>query len=416
MARVSGAAIDLGPRAHADLRWVVSVLWGDVEGVRVRLGDPEPGERVLHDLVVVPDARRPRLLVPRDARAARAAVAAGASTRGPSSRLGRAAAALALATPAGRAVFRDRLVVVADEPERRTVGDLLSDALATPVLLTVNVRPPSPARKPVLQVLDRGGSVIAYAKVAWHPVSDANVAAETRFLRAVASAGDLGVGAPVPLVELEHRGHPVLVTEPMPAGIRRLGSGAGPPEAAITRRVASLFGLREEPVGGGAAVRRLRDRLAAVPSGDGAVHADVEGLLDALDGGTDVGVPVGSWHGDWSPWNLGRHDGRLWAWDWEYARGDVPLGLDVAHFGFQVAFVADRRRLGDAFDRARAVAEGPLAELGLDVGSRSVVHAIHVAEVSVRYLESRAMGVEPPTRFTADAGEVIRAETARIGG
>lgn len=413
MAGVTLAAIDLGPRAHADLGWVVSVLWGGVDGIEARLGAPRPGEVVLADLLVVPDAARPRLLVPRDRRAARAAVAAGASTRGRSSRLGRAAAGLALRTPASRIVFRDRLVVVARGATPPTIGDLLADALGRPVLLTVNVRPPTPARKPVLQALDPAGSVLAYAKVGWHEVSDANVRAEAEVLRAVAAA-DLEVGAPVPVAELERGGHPILVTAPMPRGIRRLGLDDAPPPVAVTRGIASLAGLREEPLAGGAIVRRLRDRLAATgpPASEDHVGA-VASLLEALDARADV-VPVGTWHGDWSPWNLGVHEGRVWAWDWEYARPDVPLGLDVVHYGFQVAFIAQRRSLTEAVTRSRAVAEAPLAALGFDEAGREVVHAAHLAEVAVRYLESRAEGVEPPARFTAGAGDVIRAVTARI--
>jgi hypothetical protein len=415
MAGVTGAALDLGARAHADLRWVVSVLWGD-EGIEARLGDPRPGETVLADLLVVPDATRPRVLVPRERRAARAAVAAGASTRGRASRLGRAAAGLALRTPASRFAFRDRLVVVATGSTPVTIGDALAEALGTPVLVTVNVRPPTPARKPVLQVLDRSGEVLAYAKVGWHPVSDANVRAEAAILRAVEAAG-IEVAAPVPIAELERGGHPILVTAPMPDAIRRFRLDEGPPPATATRSIASLAGLREEPLAGGEVARVLRGRLEAVRGAlGGAVGSTAEaldGLLAGLDGSSEA-VPVGTWHGDWSPWNLGRHGGRVWAWDWEYARAGVPLGLDVVHYGFQVAFIAERRPLADAVGRARGLAGDLLAELGLGPAARDAVGAAHLAEVTLRYLESLAEGVAPPERFTAEAVDVIRAGTARI--
>jgi hypothetical protein len=414
MAGMTGAAIDLGDRASADLRWVVSAVWGGLDGVAVRLGGPRAGERVLADLVVVPDARRPRMLVPRDRRAARAAVAAGAATRARSSRLGRGVARAALGTPASRVLFRDRLVVVATAQATVTVGDLLAEALGRPVLLTVNVRPPSPARKPVLQVLGEAGEVLAYAKVGWHPVSDVNVAAESRFLHAVAD-GDVGVAAPVPLADLEYRGHRVLVTAPMPEGIERLRPDDPPPDPAITARIGALFGTVEEPIGSGVAIRRLRERLAATDRQDDDVATAIVELLDGV-AVLDVVVPVGAWHGDWSPWNLGRRGGRTWAWDWEYARTDVPVGFDLAHYGFQVAFVAQRRPLGEAFSHARRAAAGLLADLGLDGAARDALHALHVAEVGTRYLESRDGGVEPPTRFTDVAGEVIRAEAARITG
>ena len=55
--------------------------------------------------------------------------------------------------------------------------------------------------------------------------------------------------------------------------------------------------------------------------------------------------PFGSWHGDWMPWNLLRSGTDLWVWDWERSASGVPVGLDAAHFRFDIeSKIRGRRR------------------------------------------------------------------------
>ena len=46
-------------------------------------------------------------------------------------------------------------------------------------------------------------------------------------------------------------------------------------------------------------------------------------------------VSFGAWHGDWAPWNMAAHDGRVMLWDWERFETDVPVGFDALHFELQ---------------------------------------------------------------------------------
>ena len=120
-------------------------------------------------------------------------------------------------------------------------------------------------------------------------------------------------------------------------------------------------------------------------------------------------LPAGAWHGDWSPWNLGWVHQRLWAWDWEYCRTDVPIGLDVPHFAFQRRFIAAREPLERAFAEARDTTAEALSRLGYHPADRATIHAVHVAEVAIRYLEADALGVAPNPRFVEGAAAALRA-------
>ena len=138
--------------------------------------------------------------------------------------------------------------------------------------------------------------------------------------------------------------------------------------------------------------------------------------LHALDARGDVRLPFGGWHGDWSPWNLARAPDRLWIWDWEYARPGAPLGLDVAHFHFQVAFVRERRGLAASLARAHAAALEPLGRLGLDAPARSLLRGLHAAELTIRATEAEASGAAPNPRFAAEIAPVLRSVADRVAG
>lgn len=433
MAGVSGS-IDLGPAASPDLRWVADVLWGGLDGVQVRLGDPPPGANVLADLRVVPSASKPRLLVPADGAASRAALTSGGAIRGWRARVARASSGTLLRGPLWRAAFRDRLVVLDTGGGAPTLGDALAEMLGEPVLLAVNVRPPSPTRKPVVQVLDVRGRTLAYAKVAWHGFSGRNVRAETTFLGSIAGA-DLRLAAPTPIGELTWGGYPVLVTAPMPASLRRYPASRGVPDVDLTRGIASLFGTTTTPWRASRARAELRARAAELAADDPPdarpepeqparrpeiqpalrlVGQEVLRLLERMDRSAEVPVESGAWHGDWSPWNLGLQGDRLWAWDWEFARRDVLVGMDLVHFPFQLAFIARRQGFENSLAAARAGAAPSLAALGVDPQGRDLVYAAHTAEIALRYLASARAGVAAPPRFVGQAQAALRAASERL--
>jgi hypothetical protein len=382
----------------------------------VSLGEVAADRRVVEAYIVVPDAARPRLLLPIERRPAFGAARAGARLRGWRMRAERAAVAALALSGVVRLGFRDRLTVHADatvSASHRLLADELTQLLGERVWLAVNVRPPSPYRKPVIQAIAGDGRVLAYAKVAWSELTDGNVRAESRALRAVESCER--VAAPRVIGEARWRDHPVLVTAPMPRALRRFRSTTRPPSPDVTRDVAGVRGLVETSYAGSTVRARLRERLERARRVDPlpSVGAAVDDLLAALDASGGVDVVAGDWHGDWSPWNLALHRGQVWAWDWEYSRGDVPLGLDLPHFHLQVAFIARRQGFAASLAGAHDAAAADLSELGWDERGRGLVRGLHGAEVALRYLEAEANGARANPRFLAEAVATLRAEADR---
>jgi hypothetical protein len=380
-----------------DLAWLVDVLWGSEDGT---VADrPMPGGT---PYVVVPGPHGARAILPAGRDAARAALVAGAGTRSRGAQRGRSLAAVAART----GILRPRLFVRGDDPLRTTIGA----ALGADVELASAVRQPGPFRKPVLQIV-ASGEVVAYAKVAWNAVTAANVAAEHRALLGLAGTGVLSLGAPEPIAVVDHRGFPVLLTRPMPRELRRFDAKRDRVDPAVTEVIG---GLGTPSAGDDPIADRLRSRLRAASGGSlGSLAATVERLLDAI-GPRAARIPAGAWHGDWSPWNLGWVGGRLWAWDWEYCRTDVPVGLDLPHLAFQRSFIGDRNPLGSSFQRSRDTAAEALSRLGYAPADRATIFAVHVAEIAIRYLEADAIGVAPNPRFVDGAEAAIAAVAVEL--
>ena len=375
-----------------DLAWLLDVLW-TAGGVQVS-EHRSPGATAY---VVVPGRRGARAILPADGAAAKAALLAAAGTRSPTAQRGRAL----VAEVARAGLLRRRLYVDPDDPLRRAIAEAVGER----VELACALRAPGPFRKPVLQVVGSRG-VVAYAKVAWNTVTAANVAAEHRALVALAAEADPTLSGPEPIAMLDHRGYPILLTRPMPSELRRFDPARDALDPAISRVVGRLAppSAGNDPIGG-----RLRSRLRATAGGslDG-VASQVAALVDAI-GSRTARLPAGAWHGDWSPWNLGWVRDRLWAWDWEYCRTDVPIGLDVPHFAFQHRFIGAREPLERAFAEARDTTAEALSRLGYPPEDRSTIHAVHVAEVAIRYLEADALGVAPNPRFVEGAAAALAA-------
>ena len=96
-----------------------------------------------------------------------------------------------------------------------------------------------PYRKPVLQVFAADGKPLGYVKVGWNDWAREAVRREATALTACAQR-PMRIGAPELLGVSSWRGLDLLITAPLPRGIRRLGRGSGLPDAGVLRDISEL--------------------------------------------------------------------------------------------------------------------------------------------------------------------------------
>ncbi|WKU05236.1 hypothetical protein [Micromonospora sp. HUAS LYJ1] len=381
------------PRTRQDgLGWVTRAIFADP---RIWLGmppDPVPAtHRPVARYAVVPSAERARFLLPLASRRVGAAsTLAYNALRPPRVRANRLAvgvlAGLGVTGLARMPVLTVALPTDAD-PAELLLAAHLGRLAGRPLHAAIGIRPPDPHHKPTLQLFDDRGVARAYAKIGWNDATRAMVRAEAAALRELPRDGGDFPDVPRLLREVQWGDLAVTLVEPMPARVRRPRRPLRP-EVAAMLAVARRGGppSTPRPLSGSAFLADLTARAAAA---GGPVVAAVAALA-ARDG--DRPVEFGHWHGDWVPWNLGRHRGRLVVWDWENSGTDRPLGFDLAHQGFQSALSLHGRDVAGASGEMTGMLDRHGAAFGLDPAGRRFVADAYLVELWLRTAELAAGG------------------------
>ncbi|MCM4079915.1 hypothetical protein [Paractinoplanes hotanensis] len=346
--------------------------------------DGSPGTPIA-EYLVVPDARRPRLLVPSGSRrVAAAAVRRYAEPQSRAARLKREAVVAALRTGASNVLLRDRVRVTG--PFSQSIDGHLSEALGRELSISVHIGPARANRKPVLQLIGPDGDTFGFGKLGTGPLTRQLVRAETAALASLAGSGLTKLTVPRVLHSGQWRELEVLVQSALPVWL---------PRAPLSRRrlvaamldIAGCCGYRTGSLAGSTYWHELRGRLAAVNDrAEGAGLAAAAELLVRRAG--DIVFRYGSWHGDWAPWNMANIADTLLVWDWERFASGVPLGFDAVHHELQkrIQETADAKEAVEATVRGAAEL---LAPFGVPVDGREVTALLYLVDLATRYLTDR---------------------------
>ena len=374
------------------LHEVVSLLW------------PAPAEAVLGGArhgaaapqrdryLLLPHARHPRLIVPRHGRAAAAAVAGFNANRSRRAKLVSRPLSSALRHGAGPMIFRDGLLV-------RQAGDTLqthlSELLGRELMIAVQLSPARANRKPVAQLIDRGGTTIGYAKIGVSELTRSLIRHEAAALETLSRAATTAVTVP----GIQHFGRwrdtEILVLRPLPTWHRAPTRTAGRLLDAAMTEIAAVSGITRTPLGDSMFWKRIWAELDAL----GPRGAPFLSLLGQLGERQQAAVlTFGSWHGDWTRTNVAPHGDRVLAWDWERFGTDVPVGFDALHYDLLSSITVRHHPPDQAVRGTVAAAQrllAPFSAVGSSAGSQclrqpgTLTAALYLAELAARYLRDR---------------------------
>ncbi|MES9608699.1 hypothetical protein [Actinomadura sp. NPDC000929] len=381
--------------------WIAAVrdLWPDA---RVEAVGPGRSEGARRELAFLPDAERPRLLVPAGMpRATAAALRRYSHDLGPKQRASRGLTAAAVRTGLPERTLRDRLSITGGGP---SIEDRLAELLGRPVVVSVGLGSARANRKPILHVLTPRGEPAAFVKIGDTGTARALLegeAAALTYLNAHLPAPGPGGRLHVPRL-LHHgtwHGLDLLVLEPLPTS----ALGWRPRGRAPVSEMRALFevgGVERAPLRASAyweemaaSPGRVRDErqravFGEVVEGVGKAHGDL--VLD-----------FGAWHGDWTPWNMAWHRGVLRLWDWERFSRGVPNGFDLLHYRLQEAM---RTASGPPYAAWPDGAAALLEPLGPTGPAAEATVRLYLLELCRRYL----LAAQEPI------GGPLRADTERL--
>ena len=346
--------------------------------------DGSPGTPIA-EYLVVPDARRPRLLVPSASRrVAAAAVRRYAEPQSRTARLKRDAVVAAVRTGASAVLLRDRVRVTG--PFSSSIDGYLSEQLGRELSVSVHIGPARANRKPVLQLISPEGDTFGFGKLGTGPLTKQLVKAETAALNVLAGTGLTKLTVPQVLHAGEWNDLEVLVQSALPVWL---------PRAPLTQRrlvaamldIAGCCGYTSGPLDGSTYWHELRNRLRAVGGRSEGAELGAAAQLLAKHAGDTV-FRYGAWHGDWAPWNMANLADALLVWDWERFATGVPMGFDAIHHELQKRI----QQTGDAQDAVEQTVRRAgelLAPFGVPIAGRAVTALLYLVDLAVRYLTDR---------------------------
>jgi Phosphotransferase enzyme family len=411
----SPAAGERAPQPGVDyLDEVLRSLWPAPSVVRHghRRGPVPPGVK---ELVVLPNVRQPKLVVPSRPRAATATAVRNSRSTG-SARTALALRAAAFTARIGLTdLLGDRIVV---EPVgRSSIVDHLTEQLGREVLVSLLIGPVRATQKPVLQVLRPDGSTVGFAKVGLTPVAQALVRREGEVLAELGRRGFRAVRVPRVLYRGPWRDTEILVQEAFP---QRRGMPIRQDRlAAAMVEVARSGGAEEQALVGTAFWRRLRDLLLTWDRDDPVSVTLASAVLRTEAARGSQRLPMGCWHGDWAPWNMTVSGGEALVWDWETFTSGVPVGFDRVHFGLQSAVVLGDVPAAVAIGRVADRSGIELAPFGVPVTASRLVVLLYLLHLIAGFREtgekdSRLARLETwaPTVLPALTSQVVTEGTA----
>ncbi|HEY7271755.1 MAG TPA: hypothetical protein VH502_03400, partial [Actinoplanes sp.] len=346
--------------------------------------DGSAGPRIA-EYVVVPDARRPRLLVPSGSRrVAAAAVRRYAEPQSRTARLKRDAVVASIRTGASALLLRDRIRVTG--PASKSIDGYLCDALGRELAISIHIGPARANRKPVLQLIGPEGETFGFAKLGTGPLTQRLVRAETSALSTLGTCGLTRLTVPQVLHAGQWRDRHILVQSALPVWLPRAPLTARRLTAAMLD-IAGCCGYSSGPLAASPYWAELRGRLGAVADrSEGAALAAA--AVQIADSAGTIVLRYGSWHGDWAPWNMANLADALLVWDWERFAQGVPVGFDAVHHELQQRIQSTSDATG-AVEATVSRAGELLAPFGVPEDVRELTALLYLLDLAARYLTDR---------------------------
>lgn len=368
-------------RAYLDE--VVAELWS---GHHVSTDRDAVGE----SYALVPSGRRPVVMIPRRPRRVAAAVLR--NYKASADR--RTHLRLRLYSLGARFGLADllphRITISSTRPTHSTtandIGKHLGLALGRDVVLAVYTSPPRANRKTVLQVLTPDGQTFAFVKIGTNDLTRALVRREADALERLANASLVSVEVPQLLHRGTWRGFELLAQRALAGSTNSTMSQSGLADSMM--EVAGVNGLISHSAATNPYLDGLRSRMESVtPQPYG---SELMSLLDeVVHSAADRMVTLGSWHGDWTPWNMTTDGVKALVWDWERFESDVPLGFDALHYNLQGALVRGGLEPRAAVRDMMGKSEELVAPFGVRPDTAQLTARLYLLELGTRYAQDR---------------------------
>lgn len=329
----------------------------------------------------LPSAQRPAFLVPLGPRRVTTAALRGLPRLSSLPTTVRGAVA-AIAGQSGALRLWPHQVTVEDPGASGSLLQHLSTSLRLPLTASARFGPPRANRKPVLELLDRRGRTIAFAKVGWNELTARLVRQEAEALRMLEARHLHHLVSPRVLANGTWDGLEYLLLSP----VDTVASG----DPGVRTRRAAMLELARTFEGRAVALSESpywSRLLSSLQSLRGAGGARLWGFAERVDAAADrIRIIPSAWHGDWTPWNMTTQGDTAVVWDWERFECDVPIGFDALHFTFHHAVRRDGLTPSEAIRQLAVRAPELLEPFGVATAEAPAVVVLYLLHLGHRHV------------------------------
>lgn len=375
--RINSKPIEVARRIASYLRGQVRSSSGDLGGqitqahmlnsvLRMLAGAPATSDSNITDahkgpsdpkgkFAVVPSLKAPRFLIPLESRKPAVNSLRTYSAQKPLARSFKWGLATGLRLGIAQPLLRQRVSIQRVGSDNSSVlrdcplDQFLAQALGkSEVFLGVSLGTPTVHQKPLIQVMDREGRPLGYAKIGWNRDTISIVENEAEVLKRLSPIEFENGMTPRALITERWKEYYVLLQSGPPSEGWRPSRKISARHFEFVRELSGV-NLTRSHLQKSSWWRRMQERIARLDESGEAYDADlVRWTLDeSAERFGETEVSFGMKHGDFAPWNLLEKNGALFALDWEYADSDAPLGSDLFHFIIQRAVLAKEARPND---------------------------------------------------------------------
>jgi len=392
------------PALPRGLPEILCALWPAPARITIGTG-PQPEDTLARFLLAGRRSTVPYLLPVETARAAATAVRRFHQGQTWMERRAREALSAGLATGLAQRCFRTR-ITISRGSSADTINDLLARVFGEPVVFAVGIGSLRANRKPVLQVMTPAGRSLGYVKIGWNDITRPLVRSEAQTLALLGQLSPQLLAVPEVLHSELWHDLEVLVLSPLPQSPRRFAPYGEVPLAPM-REIAGIGG----PVPSTLADSVFWQHMISSARAEDADLAALLARLDPLVGGTPVAL--GSWHGDWTPWNMSYGRSRPVVWDWERFATGVPVGFDALHYRYQSLLRLERQSPPAAISRLQGEASGLLHSFAVPETLAQLFVLLYLLELFRRY---RVDALRPEGQQLGPVLDAMRPELHRIAG
>lgn len=345
---------------------------GMTGGIRV---EPVGPGSAMDSLVIIPDVKAPRIIVPAGQRsAASSSLQRYSADLGLRQRVQRLVASTTIRLWGPRAPIARYQLVLNSGINQGLIAHL-SQILGQPVTFSMTIGNARANQKPILQLFSVRGKSLGFAKVGTNEFTAELVRKEAENLRSLNTMRLKHLSTPSVLRSGRWHELELLVMTTLPSTALSPANRLNRLRLQAEEELAAVFAQGTKTLRESAWFRRL---LASTQEYQSAsplwVRWQQAMELLARNHGLES-LEFTASHGDWTAWNMADYHGRLQVWDWERFIHDVPAGFDQLHFAIHRGF----GRTGVNTETLRAV-------LGEQRDLSRTVLSCYLSDLSGRYL------------------------------